>query len=84
MKKMFKVLSAMPKKDGQGSYWVRCGNAFENKDGSLNLYLDTFPRTFQLQVREMDEEDLASRNGRRTNHDLNPSAPTPALDAPPF
>jgi hypothetical protein len=37
--------------DEKKSYWHRCGVAFENRDGSLNLKLDLFPNV-QLQVRE--------------------------------
>ena len=32
-------------------FWHRCGVAFVNKDGSLNLKLDLFPNV-QLQVRD--------------------------------
>lgn len=33
------------------NFWHRCGVAFENKDGSLNLKLDMFPN-LNMQVRE--------------------------------
>jgi hypothetical protein len=32
--------------------WVRAGNGFVNKDGSLNLWLDVLPLEGQLHVRE--------------------------------
>jgi hypothetical protein len=37
--------------DEKKNYWHRCGVAFENRDGSLNLKLDLFPNV-QLQVRD--------------------------------
>jgi len=41
--------------DEKKSYWHRCGVAFENRDGSLNLKLDLFPNV-QLQIREPKED----------------------------
>jgi hypothetical protein len=41
-------------KDGK-TYWVKVGVAFENKDGSWNLYLDAFPFSGKLQMRDWDE-----------------------------
>jgi len=38
-------------KDGEKSYWHRCGVAFTNRDGSINVKLDLFPG-LQLQIRE--------------------------------
>ena len=85
--KMFKVLSPIEKKGG-GTYWMRCGTGFENKDGSYNMYLDAFPKNFQLQLREMDEDDLTRSDGsRRTNHvtGVPPmAAPTTAQESVPF
>lgn len=35
--------------EGEKEYWNRCGVAWVNKDGSINLQLDLFPVTkFQL------------------------------------
>jgi hypothetical protein len=41
--------------DEKKNYWHRCGVAFENRDGSLNLKLDLFPNV-QLQVRDKLEK----------------------------
>lgn len=41
-------------KDETKKYWHRCGVAFENKDGSLNLKLDLFPNV-ALQIRDKQE-----------------------------
>ena len=47
-----------PKKDvfvirqnGERKYWTRCGVAFPNKDGSLNVRIDLLPNV-QLQIRD--------------------------------
>lgn len=36
---------------GDKKYWTRCGVAFLNKDGSLNIRLDLFPNV-ALQIRD--------------------------------
>ena len=65
-KKMFKVYSPIDKKGG-GTYWMRLGTAFTNRDDSLNLYLDAIPPTnpksnrYELHVREFTEEDHRRR-----------------------
>jgi hypothetical protein len=40
------------------SFWLRVGTAFENRDGSLNVYLDAIPVNGRLQIRQYapDEE----------------------------
>jgi len=60
VKKMFKVLTHVDTKDGRG-YWMRIGSAFVNKDDSINVLCEAFPKSFQLQLRELDEEDLRRR-----------------------
>jgi hypothetical protein len=65
-KKMFKVLSAIEKRDG-GTFWMRVGSGFTNRDNSVNIYLDVIPKNFQLQLRELDEEDLRKRDPQRTD-----------------
>src|SRR5262245_26926533 len=61
-KRMFKVICPIEKRGG-GTYWMRMGTGFTNKDDSINIYLDALPKNFQLQLREMDEEDLRRRDG---------------------
>jgi hypothetical protein len=41
--------------DPNKSFWHRCGIAFVNRDGSLNLKLDLFPNV-QIQVRDPKEK----------------------------
>ena len=64
-KRMFKVMTKVEKKGG-GSYWMRLGSAYENKDASFNLYLDAMPKNFELHMRELDEEDLRKRESNRS------------------
>ncbi len=70
--RIFKVITPIEKKDG-GTYWMRIGTGYPNKDQSINLYLDALPINQKLQLREMDEEDLAPRGRKRDG------AATPAL-----
>lgn len=46
-------------------YWVRCGAAFQNRDGSLNVRLDALPVNGQIQLRTWTAEDDA--HPRRPN-----------------
>lgn len=34
------------------SHWTRVGTAFVNKDGSLNVFLEAFPKDGKIQIRE--------------------------------
>ncbi|HPQ80265.1 MAG TPA: hypothetical protein PLZ86_00885 [bacterium] len=45
------VFNIVEGKDGK-MRWVKIGQAFTNKDGSINAYLDVFPRDGKLQIRE--------------------------------
>lgn len=70
-KKMYKVISPIEKRGG-GTYWMRVGSAFTNKDESINLYLDAMPapngKSFQLQIRELNDEDLRRRESYAADH----------------
>ncbi len=88
-KRMFKVLCPVEKKDG-GTYWMRLGNAYTNKDESINVYLDAVPvgaKEVKLQLRELTEEDLRPRDEKRAQYAATRTANAPAqqsLDAVPF
>lgn len=87
-KRTFKVLTAIPKRDG-GHWWMRCGAGHTNKDDSINVYLDVIPRDLKFTLRELDEEDYRRREAYRTAHGGEPGAPPPegappSSDAPPF
>lgn len=69
-RRMFKVISPIERRDGGGQYWLRCGNAYVNKDSSINVYIDALPMAGQkdgikLQLRELTEEELRERAERR-------------------
>ena len=48
------VFNIIEGKDGKDR-WVKIGHAFVNKDGSINAYLDVYPRDGKLQIRERRE-----------------------------
>jgi len=76
-KRTFKVLTAIPKRDG-GHWWMRCGNGHTNKDDSINVYLDVIPRDLKFTLRELDDEDLKRREAYRATHgDYVPPPPEP-------
>jgi hypothetical protein len=62
---------------GEGkSFWLRVGTAFENRDGSLNVYLDAIPINGRLQIREYQPDDereghanAAGNNADRAGHE---------------
>ncbi len=65
--RMLKVVAPIEKKDGT-TFWLRVGTGYPGKDPStLNLFIDAFPtgNVKMLHVREMEEEDLQPRKGRR-------------------
>src|SRR5688572_643292 len=70
---MFKVVSPMDTNDG-GTYWLRCGSAFVNKDNSINVYLDAVPvrhkqgEGVKLQLREFTDEELKERAEKRASY----------------
>jgi hypothetical protein len=93
---MFKVQSAIKKHNGDGSYWMRVGTAYVNKDGSINVYLDATPKSMELTLFELDENDLRKREDRDAGASANaggprfgatpyrPPTPAQANDAVPF
>lgn len=78
-KKTFKVLAAIPKRDGT-QWWMKCGSAHTNKDDSINVYLDAMPRDLKFQLRELDEEDLRRREAYRAGAAGSGDAGAPAAD----
>jgi len=52
---------------------MRVGSAFQNRDDSINLYLDALPLAgsngkVRLQIRELDASDLARREQYRASN----------------
>lgn len=57
---MLKVITPVEGKNGK-TFWIRVGNAFPNRDGSTNVYLNAYPTSGKLQIRAID--DWPSRDG---------------------
>lgn len=73
-KRMFKVISPIERKDG-GKFWLRCGNAYQNRDNSINVYLDAMPlipgkdgQGVTLQLRELTDEELRERAEKKATY----------------
>ena len=67
-----KVLCPVERKNGK-TFWMHVGSAFENRDGSVNVYLDALPSNNRLQIREQDERDFErkrERSGEAVNDEL--------------
>jgi hypothetical protein len=87
---MFKVVS--PIERNGTTYWPRCGTGFENRDQSINLYIDMIPAAakdgaIKLQVRELTEEEQRERAEKRATVVGRPSdaaigSTTPANSVP--
>jgi hypothetical protein len=45
----------------RGRIWSRVGTAWLNRDGSINLVLDSFPLTGKLNIREVDDKERSPR-----------------------
>jgi hypothetical protein len=55
---------------GQKSFWVRCGIAFQNRDGSWNVRLDALPVSGEMQLRAPQEDDARpNRSGGGFAHE---------------
>jgi hypothetical protein len=56
------VFTIVERENAPRPFWVRLGTAFQNKDGSLNVYLDALPVNGKLQIRtaERRESDAAT------------------------
>ena len=70
-KRSFKVISPIERPNGGGTWWMRCGNAFTNKDESINVYLDALPlgmKEVKLQLRELTEDELRERAEKRASY----------------
>lgn len=51
-------------KEGAKPFWVRVGQAYTNKDGSLSVYLDALPINGKLQIREPPPQQDQRGGGR--------------------
>jgi len=87
-RRSYKVLAAIQRFDGQGEWLMRIGSAFQNRDDSINIYLDALPLAgsngkVRLQIRELDATDLARREQYRASHAAAARGHDPAAFAPP-
>lgn len=57
----FKIVFAVVER-GSTRHWLRVGLAFVNSDGSLNVKLDAFPVSGQLQIRDQSPPLQAKPN----------------------
>lgn len=73
--RMYKVVTPIERKDG-GTFWMRVGTGYTNKDASMNVYLDAMPANLKFQIREMEEDDFQPR--RRAPDGVLPKADGPA------
>lgn len=53
------VFTIVEKEGWDKSLWYRVGTAFENRDGSLTLFLDALPVNGKLHVRERKQKQAA-------------------------
>jgi hypothetical protein len=75
---MKKVLCPLKRPSGK-THWMRVGTAFDNRDGSINVYLDAYPQNGKLHIREMEESDFR-RPGDGDARDVEPREPQLSLD----
>ena len=50
--------------EGKPRIWSRVGSAFVNRDGSINIILDSLPLGGKIQIREDDRERRANEKGQ--------------------
>lgn len=52
-----KAVYTIIKREGKENFWQRIGAAFVNKDGSLNVKLNSFPLNGELHIRDEKEKE---------------------------
>lgn len=90
-KKQFKILAEVPRYDGTGTFMLKIGNGFGNRDDSINGFLESLPlaalspKGIKIHIRELDARDLEKRDAYRaasTGRTLEPSAGAGAASEP--
>lgn len=88
-----KIMAEAQRFDGSGTFLVRIGSAFPNRDGSLNGFLEMLPLTalnakgIKIHIRELDERDLERREAYRAaaaNRSTEPPAKSANESSVPF
>jgi len=54
--KMLEVFTIIERPGKDRPIWVKVGAAFENRDASLNVYLDALPTNGKLNIRERTQD----------------------------
>jgi len=54
------VFTIIEKEGWDKGIWTRIGTAFDNRDGSLNIFLDALPVNGKLQVRERKAKEAST------------------------
>ena len=80
---ILKVLSPVEGKNGK-TFWMRIGSAFINRDGSTNVYLNAYPTSGKLHIRELDDRDRNGGGQRGERNDRVDDLGSALSDARPF
>ncbi len=89
-KKQFKILAEVPRYDGNGTFLLKIGGGFENKDLSINGFLESIPiaaigpKGIKLHIRELDARDLEKRESYRIAASGRTVEPSTASEPLPF
>ena len=65
MKEILAVKEYENKQGEKKSIWIRVGSAFENKDGSMNLFFDVFPVSKDIKTIQVREAKPKEERGSR-------------------
>jgi hypothetical protein len=79
--KRMKIVYTIVEREKQKSYWVKCGVAFVNNDGSINVKLDCLPTNGTMQLRDYDPQSdrLGERSSERAERTSGPDRYPPGL-----
>jgi len=56
------VYSVVDRGADRKPFWLRLGAAFTNRDGSMTVLLDAYPKDGRLQIRDRDPDDQRRRD----------------------
>ena len=70
-----KIVYVITQRNGK-SYWNRIGVAFVNSDGSINVRLEAFPVSGEMQIRDyVPRDDYAPADARSGGQGTDPGQP---------
>lgn len=67
-----KIVYVISQRNGR-SFWSRCGVAFVNSDGSLNVKLEAIPVNGEIHIRDYVPRDDAHAFAARSGHEATES-----------